>query len=207
MKKLMLILLILLSFNLFANAQMDKDIKHDQKIDQSKMDSEQKMSMMNMCQEMMQQKMDKAMMHMCPMCMHMMKEQKEMMEMMAEMMKIQEKFIIGVNPSEKKKMIKKLKSMRERMKKRMEIGMEMNDSQTRLKCAEEWLKKAIELHEVHMKDPKTATEASQMEMMEQMKKAYECLIGKDSKKDAPTLKEIKSKDPKKTEPSINLHKH
>ncbi|MDI6729823.1 MAG: hypothetical protein QMD44_13000, partial [Thermodesulfovibrionales bacterium] len=52
-----------------------------------------------------------------------------------------------------------------------------NDAQARLKCAEEWLKKAIDLHELHMKDPKTATEASQMEMMEQMKKAYSCITG------------------------------
>lgn len=57
----------------------------------------------------------------------------------------------------------------------MQIG-----AQQRLKCAEEWLKKAIELHELHMKDPKTTTDESQMELMQQIKNAYDCVIGKDS---------------------------
>lgn len=53
----------------------------------------------------------------------------------------------------------------------------------RLNCAEEWLKKAIELHELHMKDPKTTTEESQKELMDQIKKAYECVTGAGSKTD------------------------
>lgn len=53
----------------------------------------------------------------------------------------------------------------------------MQDNQVKLKCAEEWLKKAIELHELHMRDPKSTTEASQMELMDQIKKAYECVTG------------------------------
>lgn len=55
--------------------------------------------------------------------------------------------------------------------------MGMQDSQAKLKCAEEWLKKAIELHELHMRDPKSTTDASQMELMEQIKKAYGCVTG------------------------------
>lgn len=52
-----------------------------------------------------------------------------------------------------------------------------DDSHQKLHCAEQWLKKAIQLHELHMKDTTTATNASQMEMMVQMKKAYECISG------------------------------
>jgi hypothetical protein len=33
------------------------------------------------------------------------------------------------------------------------------------------------LHEVHLKDPSTATEESQMEMMDQMMRASECIKG------------------------------
>jgi len=51
------------------------------------------------------------------------------------------------------------------------------DAQQRLNCAEEWLKKAIELHELHMKDPKTTTDESQTELMQQIKKAYNCITG------------------------------
>jgi hypothetical protein len=51
------------------------------------------------------------------------------------------------------------------------------DPQVKLKCAEGWLKKAIELHELHMRDSRSTTEASQMELMDQIKKAYECITG------------------------------
>jgi hypothetical protein len=54
------------------------------------------------------------------------------------------------------------------------------DAGQRLKCAEEWLKKAIELHELHMKNPKTTTDESQRELMEQIKKAHDCVTGKDT---------------------------
>lgn len=57
------------------------------------------------------------------------------------------------------------------------------DAQQRLNCAEEWLKKAIELHELHMKDPKTTTDESQKELMNQVKKAYECVRGSGSDRD------------------------
>ncbi|MBI4686607.1 MAG: hypothetical protein HY756_02340 [Nitrospirae bacterium] len=52
------------------------------------------------------------------------------------------------------------------------------DAGQRLNCAEEWLKKAIELHELHMKDPKTTTDESQKELMRQIRNAYECVAGK-----------------------------
>lgn len=50
--------------------------------------------------------------------------------------------------------------------------------QARLKCADLWLEKAIELHELHMEDPSTATNESQMELMDYMMHAHECIIGK-----------------------------
>ncbi|MHB8103540.1 MAG: hypothetical protein ACYDEF_15565 [Methanosarcina sp.] len=52
-----------------------------------------------------------------------------------------------------------------------------NSAQARLDCARFWLEKAIKLHEVHLKDPSTATNESQMKMMDQMMRAYECIKG------------------------------
>jgi hypothetical protein len=80
--------------------------------------------------------------------------------------------------------------------------MEQKDMMGSMKCAEQWLKKAIDLHEIHLKDPKTATEASQMEMMDQMKKAYDCLTGPYCKMGETPSKESESKEPKKEEPSM-----
>ncbi len=92
--------------------------------------------------------------------------------------------------------------------KRQGMMMGMGDSQARLKCAEGWLKKAIDLHELHIKDPKTATEASQMEMMDQMKKAYGCIAETGSDMNGAQSKELESKEPKKEEPSkTDPHKH
>lgn len=54
----------------------------------------------------------------------------------------------------------------------------MYTAQSRLNCADSWLEKAIEIHEMHLEDPGTATDESQMEMMEQMMHAHECIIGK-----------------------------
>jgi hypothetical protein len=68
-----------------------------------------------------------------------------------------------------------------------------------MKCAEEWLKKAIDLHEVHIKDPKTATDASQMEMMDQMKKAYECITGTGSEMGVTQPKKPEGVEKKKDE--------
>jgi len=161
-----------------AYAQMHEGMKSEQQMGGGMMGGEGKMPMMQMCQEMMKQKMGEGQMPMCPMCMHMMKGHKEMMQIMMEMMKMQEKIMMGVKTSEKKQLLKDMARMKEKIQKMMSMQMsmmEMDDSGARLKCAEEWLKKAIELHEMHIKDPKTATEASQMEMMKQMKKAYECI--------------------------------
>lgn len=82
------------------------------------------------------------------------------------------------------------------------MGQTPADCQSRIKCAEQWLKKAIDLHEIHLKDPKTATEASQMEMMDQMEKAYDCLTGPCCKMGDTPSKESESKEPKKEEPSM-----
>lgn len=79
--------------------------------------------------------------------------------------------------------------------------MESSDPKAKLACAEQWLKKAIDLHELHIKDPKTATDASQMEMMDQMKKAYGCIAEKSSESEnAP------QKDPA-GEKKKDAHKH
>ena len=82
------------------------------------------------------------------------------------------------------------------------MGQTPADCQSRIKCAEPWLKKAIDVHEIHLKDPKTATEASQMEMMDQMKKAYDCLTGPCCKMGESPSKEPESKEPTKEEPSM-----
>ncbi|MGB9940165.1 hypothetical protein [Methanosarcina sp.] len=59
------------------------------------------------------------------------------------------------------------------------MGMDTNASaaQARLACARFWLEQAIEMHEMHLKDPSTATNESQLEMMDQMMMAYECIAG------------------------------
>ena len=130
-----------------------------------------------------------------PMCQQMMLGQnmmmKDMMQMMMELLNMQESMMKGLKAEEKKKMMKDIGQMKEKMQKMMSMcmgTMTMDDSQKKLKCAEEWLKKAISLHEVHIKDPMTATEASRMEMMDQMKKAYGCI--------AETGSEIKNASPK-----------
>jgi len=113
----------------------------------------------------------------------MMADKKDMLQMMMDMMNIQEKIIKEPKAAEKKQMMKNIAQMKEKMQKMMSKPMDMpgmDDSPSKLKCAEPWLKKAIDLHEVHLKDPKTATEASQMEMMDQMKKAYDCITGSGS---------------------------
>ena len=59
------------------------------------------------------------------------------------------------------------------------MGMDKNASaaQAKLDCAQFWLEQAIELHEMHLKDPSAATNQSQLEMMDQMMRAYECIVG------------------------------
>ncbi len=175
------------------------------------MDGEGKMPMMQMCQQMMKQKMGEGQqMPMMPMCEQVMMGHsmmmQDMMQMMQDMMQMQKKMMKGVKHAEKKAMMTEMDKMHEKMDKMMSKRMGMMSgmhTQVKVKCAEEWLKKAIDLHEVHIKDPKTATEASQMEMMEQMKKAYECIIG-GSKIEAAPSKETEGKELPKPEPQ---HKH
>jgi hypothetical protein len=57
-------------------------------------------------------------------------------------------------------------------------GMMQSDFKAKIDCAVLWLEKAIALHELHMQDPSTTTDQSQLELMDQIKKAYECLTGK-----------------------------
>ena len=142
--------------------------------------------------------------------------------MMMDMMNMQEKMMKGVKAEEKKKMMQDMTQMKEKMQNMMSMckgamgggmmkgmmGQSYGDSQCRMSCAEQWLKKAIDLHEVHIKDSKTATEASQMEMMEQMKKAYDCITGTGTEMCGKTLKEPLSKDPEKTvKPKTDPHGH
>ena len=136
---------------------------------------------------------------------------KEMMKMMKEMMNMQEKMMKGPKAAEKKQMMKDMAQMKEKMQKMMSMDMNktgMDDPQAKLKCTEEWLKKAIDLHELHMKDPTTTTDASQMELMEQIKKAYGCITGTTPGASGTQSKEVENKGPQKTEPSkADPHKH
>ena len=165
-------------------------------------------------QGMMDEGMMKQMMPMMEMCMPMMKQmmgegmmKQDMMQMMMDMMNMQEKMIKGMKPGEKKKMMMKdMGQMKEKMQKMMSMPMGTmmgpGDPQGKLKCAETWLKKAIDLHEVHIKDPKTASEASQMELMDQMKKAYGCITVTD-----PEIKSAPPKEPAAGEKKKDAHGH
>ena len=133
------------------------------------------------------------------------------MQMMMEMMNMQEKMMKGPKAAEKKQMMKAMAQMKEKMQKMMSMPMDMtgmDDSQSKLKCAEQWLKKAIDLHELHMKDPSTTTDVSQMELMDQIKKAYGCITGTGPDMSGTQSKEVVGKEPKKEEPSkADPHKH
>jgi hypothetical protein len=52
-----------------------------------------------------------------------------------------------------------------------------SDAQARLDCARFWLEKAMELHDLHLRDPTTTTDESQIELMNQITRAYECVTG------------------------------
>jgi len=202
MKKLVIVLMMLLISVVSAQAQMDSGMKGEQKEQDSpgmKMDEEMMKQMMEKCRPMMKQRMGDGMM------------KQEMMQMMMEMMNMQEKMIKGPKAAEKKQMMKDMAQMKEKMQKMMSMHMGMmgmDDPQSKLKCAEQWLKKAIDLHELHTKDPKTTTDATQMELMDQIKKAYGCITGTGSEMSGTPSKEAESKEPKKAEPSkTDPHKH
>jgi hypothetical protein len=52
-----------------------------------------------------------------------------------------------------------------------------SSAQTRLDCARFWLEKAMGLHELHLRDATTTTNESQIELMDQITKAFECVTG------------------------------
>ena len=176
----------------YSFAQTDNTMKDEQK-------GEMKQQGMKMDEQMMKQMMEKCQ----PMMKQMMADKKDMMQMMMDMMNMQEKMLKRSKAAEKKQMIMDMAQMKEKMQIMMSMPMDMpgmDDSQSKLKCAESWLKKAIDLHEVHLKDPKAATEASQMEMMDQMKKAYGCIAGMGADMSGTPSKKV---EPSKTDP----HKH
>jgi hypothetical protein len=52
-----------------------------------------------------------------------------------------------------------------------------SSAQTRLDCARFWLEKAMGLHELHLRDATTTTNESQIELMDQITNAFECVTG------------------------------
>ncbi len=200
MRRLIIVIAILFVFNIPAYAQMGMMGGKQGQMGQGMMMGEgQQMPMMK-------QMMGQGMM------------MQDMMQMMMDMMNMQEKMMMGAKPAEKKKMMKDMAQMKEKMQKMMSMckgmmvggmmGEPSDVSQCRLTCSEQWLKKAIDLHEIHIKDPKTATEASQMEMMDQMKKAYECITGACCRMSEIPSKEPESKETKHEEiPKGDEHGH
>jgi hypothetical protein len=63
-----------------------------------------------------------------------------------------------------------------------------SSSQANLDCARLWLEKAIKLHAMHLENPKSATNESQMEMMDQMMQAKKYLAG--GKMDMATMNKV-----------------
>lgn len=59
----------------------------------------------------------------------------------------------------------------------LEMDQNASAAQARLDCAQFWIEQAIKMQEMHLKDPSTATNESQLEMMDQMIRAYECIVG------------------------------
>jgi hypothetical protein len=184
----------------YSFAQTVSGMKDEQK-------GEMKQQGMKMDEGMMKQMMEKCQ----PMMKQMMDEKKDMMHMMMDMMNMQERMMKGPKAAEKKQMMKDMAQMKEKTQKMMSMHMDMtgmDDSQSKLKCAEQWLKKAIDLHELHMKDPTTTTDTSQMELMDQIKKAYACITGTGPDMSGTQSKEVEGKEPKKAEPSkTDPHKH
>jgi hypothetical protein len=56
----------------------------------------------------------------------------------------------------------------------------ISDARTRLECAQFWLEKAMELQDMHIRDPSTATDDSQIELRDRITRAYECVAGKNT---------------------------
>ena len=198
MKNLIIVLVILFVFSGSAHAQMGMMGGQQGQMGQSTMMGEgQQMPMMEKCQQMMGQGM----------------MMQDMMQMMMDMMNMQGKMMKGIKASEKKEMIMEMDKMRDKMEKMMSMHMGMmmglpsDDPRYRLNCAEQWLKKAIDLHELHMKDPKTTTEASQIELMDQIKKAYECVTGIGFEMSRVPLKEPETNETKEKPSKGDIHGH
>lgn len=218
MKRLAIVFAVLFVFSGSAYAQMGGMMPGPKgEMKQQGMIGEGKMPMMPMCQEMMKQQMGEGqqmpMMQMMPMCQQMMGNSammQDMMQMMVDMMQIQKKMMKGVKPAEKKEMMMEMDKMHEKMDKMMSKRMGMMSgihTQVKVKCAEEWLKKAIDLHEVHIKDPETATEASQMEMMEQMENAYKCITTGLETTETPVKVHEGEKTKREDSPKTEQHEH
>jgi hypothetical protein len=207
MKKFMLVVMscffVVALTGRYGFAQTDSGMKGEQKEKMKqqgmKMDEGMMNRMMEKCQPMMKQMIGDCMM------------KQDMMQMMMDMMNMQEKMMKGPKAAEKKQMMKDMAQMKEKMQNMMSMPMEMtgmDDSQSKLTCAEQWLKKAIDLHALHMKDPTTATDASQMELMDQIKKAYGCITGTNPDMGGTQSKDVGGKEPKNAEPSkTDPHKH
>ncbi len=193
MKKILLLsLVILMATATWSFAQTDSGMKGEQK-------GEMKQQDMKMDEGMMKPMMEKCQ----PMMKQMMGGKKDMMQMMMDMMTVQEKMMMGPEVAERMQMMKDMALMKEKMQKMMSMPMEMtgmDDLQPKLTCAEQWLKKAIDLHELHMKDPATTTDASQMELMDRIKKAYGCITGAGTEMTGTPSNEVADKEPKKAEP-------
>jgi hypothetical protein len=206
MKRLIIISMILCVYSMSAYAQTGMMESQQGQMGQGMMMGEGKQQPMMNCPMMQQMSGQGAMQsgqQMCPMM------GQNMMQMMMDMMNMQEKMMKGVKAEEKKMMMKDMTQMKGKMQNMMSMcgmtggmmGKSTSDSSCRMNCAEQWLKKAIDLHDVQIKDPKTATEASQMEMMEQMKKAYDCITGAGSGMCGSQSKESMSKEPEKKKTS------
>jgi len=133
----------------------------------------------------------------------------DMMQMMMDMMNMQEKMMMAPKADEKKQMMKNMAQMKEKMQQMMSMHMimMMRQASDKMKCAEQWLKKAIDLHEIHIKDPKTATEASQMEMMEQMGNAYKCITTGLETTETPAKVHEGEKTKREDSPKTEQHEH
>ncbi|MBI4824299.1 MAG: hypothetical protein HY805_08760 [Nitrospirae bacterium] len=164
MKRLVIVLLLVFCATAWAQPEEQKG--------QMKGMKGEEMPMMQMMNQMMGQQM-------------MMQEQmQEMAEMMDNMLDVQEQMMTAEKGA-RKKLMKEMAQMRKKMKQMMSrrmgmmgmgmMGQPFGQMKGKMQCIEEWLKKAIDLHEIHIKDPQTATAESQLEMMEMMKKAYECI--------------------------------
>jgi hypothetical protein len=186
MKRLIIISIVLLVFSVSAHAGMDMAEDRQSGMEKGMTGKEQQMFMMHHCMTMMGQMM-------------------EMQEVMGKLINVQEKILRGTTPAEKKKMIREMEEMKRHHMMRKMMG---HPEQTQIirKCAAQWLKKALDLHELHMKDPKTATEASQRELMEQIKRAYDCITAPGCKMMKTLPEELESKETKTEKPpEADLH--